>query len=80
VALSFESENESSNSTRSSKRPWFRAGGVHQPVLEDETFAVYRTGASSEFRQVRELHEQGRAQGLGAADYTEDSHTSLWIT
>jgi len=43
------------------------------------TYAVYGRRHLRQFRQVKKLQEQGRVQSFGEADYTEDSHTSLWI-
>jgi hypothetical protein len=45
-----------------------------------KTFAVYKPGSSDDFRQARALVEQRRVQGIGPADYREDSQTALWLT
>lgn len=45
-----------------------------------KTFAVYAPQNENEFRQVNELQKQGRVQSIGEANYTEGSHTYLWIT
>ena len=44
------------------------------------TYAVYRPGSMSEFRQANRLLEQDRIDAFGAADYSEGSHTSMWLT
>jgi hypothetical protein len=44
------------------------------------TFAVYNPEKEKEFRQVVRLQEQGRVQGLGAADYGAGSQTARWLT
>lgn len=44
------------------------------------TFAVYAKKDKRQFTQVNELQKQGRVQSFGEADYTEGSHTYLWIT
>lgn len=45
-----------------------------------KTFAVYREGNESEFRQVSSLQEQGRVRSFGEAKYTAGSQTYLWLT
>ncbi len=44
------------------------------------TYAVYRPGSSREFQQAARLLEQGRVDAFGEADYSDDSHTAMWIT
>ena len=44
-----------------------------------KTFAVYEPGSPEHFRQVYDLQEQGRVQGIGEANYKRDSQTYLWI-
>ena len=44
------------------------------------TYAVYRPGSSKEFEQSARLLEQGRVDAFGEADYSEGSHTSMWLT
>lgn len=43
------------------------------------TYAVYKRANKGEFQQVKNLQQQGRIQGFGEADYTENSHTGMWI-
>jgi hypothetical protein len=43
------------------------------------TFAVYKPRRKDEFKQVASLQELGRVQGIGEANYTEGSLTSMWI-
>lgn len=45
-----------------------------------KTYAVYNEGSPAQFRQVRALAEQGRVQGYGPADYSEGTHTYMWLT
>jgi hypothetical protein len=45
-----------------------------------ETFAVYKPEDAREFRRVRELVAQDRVNGGGPADYSEGTHTALWIS
>lgn len=44
-----------------------------------KTFAVYKAGSEPEFEQVNELQRQGRIHACGEADYSERSHTSMWL-
>lgn len=44
------------------------------------TYAVYRPGSVSEFRQANRLLEQDRIDAFGEADYSEGSQTAMWIT
>ncbi|HEX2153916.1 MAG TPA: HAD family hydrolase [Acidimicrobiia bacterium] len=44
------------------------------------TYAVYRPGSSVEFEQANRLLEQDRIDAFGEADYSEGSHTAMWIT
>ncbi len=44
------------------------------------TYAVYRPGSQGEFEQAARLLEQGRVDAFGEADYSEGSHTSMWLT
>ena len=44
------------------------------------TYAVYRPGSSGEFEQAARLLEQGRVDAFGEADYSEGSHTAMWLT
>jgi hypothetical protein len=43
------------------------------------TFAVYQPGSKKEFSQANNLQKQGRVQSYGEANYTEGSHTAMWI-
>ncbi|MEM7293447.1 MAG: HAD family hydrolase [Pseudomonadota bacterium] len=43
------------------------------------TFGVYRAEDKREYRQIHELQQQGRVQGIGPADYRSGSQTSLWL-
>jgi len=45
-----------------------------------KTYAVYNEGSPAQFRQVKALAEQGRVQGYGPADYSEGTHTYMWLT
>lgn len=44
------------------------------------TFAVYRPGSPTEFQQASRLLEQDRIEAFGEADYSEHSHTAMWVT
>ncbi len=44
------------------------------------TYAVYRPGSQGEFEQAARLLEQDRVDAFGEADYTDGSHTSMWLT
>ena len=44
------------------------------------TYAVYHPGSRSEFEQAARLLEQDRVDAFGEADYTESSHTAMWLT
>jgi hypothetical protein len=44
------------------------------------TYAVYRPGSQAEFEQAARLLEQDRVDAFGEADYSEASHTALWLT
>jgi hypothetical protein len=43
------------------------------------TYAVYRPGSQSEFQQAARLLEQGRVDAFGEADYSDGSHTAMWL-
>jgi hypothetical protein len=43
------------------------------------TFAVYRPGSQGEFEQAARLLEQGRVDAFGEADYSDGSHTAMWL-
>jgi hypothetical protein len=43
------------------------------------TYAVYRPGSQSEFSQAARLLEQGRVDAFGEADYSDGSHTAMWL-
>jgi hypothetical protein len=44
------------------------------------TYAVYRPGSQAEFEQAARLLEQDRVDAFGEADYSEGSHTAMWLT
>ena len=44
------------------------------------TYAVYRPESRAEFEQAARLLEQNRVDAFGEADYTESSHTAMWLT
>ena len=44
------------------------------------TYAVYRPGSETEFAQANRLLEQDRIDAFGEAEYTEGSHTAMWLT
>lgn len=44
-----------------------------------KTLGVYTTEPKNNFRNVRELQEQGRVQGMAEADFTEGSAAYLWL-
>jgi hypothetical protein len=43
------------------------------------TYAVYRPGSQREFQQAARLLEQDRVDAFGEADYSEGSHTAMWL-
>jgi hypothetical protein len=43
------------------------------------TFGVYQTGPRSNFRQVKDLQEQGRIQGMAEADFRPGEAAHLWL-
>jgi hypothetical protein len=44
-----------------------------------KTLGVYTTEPTNNFRQVKELQEQGRIQGMAEADYREGRAAYLWL-
>lgn len=44
------------------------------------TYAVYRPGSQREFEQAARLLEQDRVDAFGEADYSESSHTAMWLS
>ena len=44
------------------------------------TYAVYRPGSGGEFEQAARLLEQDRVDAFGEADYSDGSHTAMWLT
>jgi len=44
-----------------------------------KTFGVYQTEPKNNFRNVRELQEQGRIQGMAEADFRAGAAASLWL-
>ena len=45
-----------------------------------KTYAVYNEGSTAQFRQVKALSEQDRVQGYGPANYSDGTHTYMWLT
>ncbi len=43
------------------------------------TYAVYRPGSEREFGQAKSLLEQDRVAAFGEADYSDASHTAMWL-
>jgi hypothetical protein len=43
------------------------------------TYAVYRPGSRREFQQAARLLEQDRVDAFGEADYSDGSHTAMWL-
>ena len=43
------------------------------------TFGVYQTEPRSNFRQVKDLQEQGRIQGMAEADFRPGKAAHLWL-
>ncbi len=43
------------------------------------TYAVYKPGSETEFEQAARLLEQDRVDAFGEADYSESSHTAMWL-
>jgi tRNA A37 methylthiotransferase MiaB len=43
------------------------------------TYAVYRPGSHREFQQAARLLEQGRVDAFGEANYSDGSHTAMWL-
>lgn len=44
------------------------------------TFAVYKAKSGKEFPKAYDLQKQQRVEAFGEADYSDDSHTAMWIT
>ncbi len=44
------------------------------------TYAVYKPGSESAFGQAALLAEQDRVDAFGEADYSQGSHTAMWLT
>ena len=44
------------------------------------TYAVYRPESQGEFDQAARLLEQDRVDAFGEADYSDGSHTAMWLT
>ncbi len=44
------------------------------------TYAVYRPGSEREFAQAKSLLEQDRVDAFGEANYSDSSHTAMWLT
>jgi hypothetical protein len=45
-----------------------------------KTFGVYNPDSEKEFRQITNLQEDGRVQGIGPADYRTETHTARWLS
>ncbi len=43
------------------------------------TYGVYNAGHKEEFQQVKNLQRDNRIDGMGPAEYTSDSSTSMWL-
>lgn len=43
------------------------------------TYAVYQPGSERQFQQAARLLEQDRVDAFGEADYSEGSHTAMWL-
>ena len=43
------------------------------------TYGVYNAGHKEEFQQVKNLQRDNRVDGMGPADYTQDSSTYMWL-
>ncbi len=43
------------------------------------TFAIYPKGDMNAFKQVEHLRQDGRIATFGEADYSEKSHTWMWL-
>ena len=43
------------------------------------TYAVYQPGSERQFQQAARLLEQNRVDAFGEADYSEGSHTAMWL-
>ncbi len=43
------------------------------------TYGVYRSEDKREYRQIHQLQQQNRVQGIGPADYREGSPTHMWL-
>ena len=44
-----------------------------------KTCGVYPKGSHKDYKQVHELQQQNRVQGIGPADYTYGSQVSMWL-
>lgn len=44
------------------------------------TYAVYKAKSDKEFQKAYDLQKQQRVEAFGEADYSEGSHTAMWIT
>src|SRR4029077_11271593 len=44
------------------------------------TYAVYKARSDKEFQKAYDLQKQQRVEAFGEADYSEGSHTAMWIT
>ena len=44
------------------------------------TYAVYEPRSDKEFQKAYDLRKQQRVEAFGEADYSDSSHTAMWIT
>lgn len=44
-----------------------------------KTYGVYNPADDKEFKQIKNLSQEGRVDGMGEADYSERSSTSMWL-
>jgi hypothetical protein len=44
------------------------------------TYAVYEAGSDKGFQKAYDLQKQQRVEAVGEADYSDRSHTAMWIT
>lgn len=47
---------------------------------QGSTFAIYPKGDSKAFKQVEQLRKDKRIETFGEADYSEGTHTWMWLT
>jgi hypothetical protein len=44
------------------------------------TYAVYEPRSDEEFQKAYDLQKQQRVEAFGEADYSDSSHTAMWVT